>query len=83
MFKGIRRLSAVRPARAREESAFFLPYLTLGFVVSVSTSKGVGVGNGLGAGGAAGVGGGGAGGLTTGGLGVDRPKIHISFYRVD
>ena len=37
----------------------------------------------VGAGGAAGVGGGGAGGLTTGGLGVDRPKIHISFYRVD
>jgi len=79
----MRRLSAVRPARAREESAFFLPYLTLGFVLSVSASNGCGVGRGLGAGGAGGVGGGGAGGLTSGGLGVDRPKIHISFYRVD
>ena len=57
----MRRLSAVRPARAREESAFFLPYLTLGFVLSVSASNGCGVGRGLGAGGAGGVGGGGAG----------------------
>jgi len=78
----MRRLSAVRPARAREESAFFLPYLTLGFALSVSASNGCGVGRGLGAGGAAGVGGGGAGGLTSGGFGL-LPKIHISFYRVD
>ena len=78
----MRRLSAVRPARAREESAFFLPYLTLGFVLSVSASKGCGVGRGLGAGGAGGVGGGGAGGSIFGGFGL-LPKIHISFYRVD
>jgi len=80
----MRRLSAVRPARAREESAFFLPYLTLGFVFSSSVSSGVGVGNGLGAAGAGGVGGGGAGGLIFGAEGVEGlPKIHISFYRVD
>ena len=78
----MRRLSAVRPARAREESAFFLPYLTLGFVLSVSASSGFGVGRGLGAAGAGGVGGGGAGGLTSGGFGL-LPKIHNSFYRVD
>jgi len=80
----MRRLSAVRPARAREESAFFLPYLTLGFVLSSSVSSGVGVGRGLGAGGGGGVGGGAAGDLTFTGLGVEGlPKIHISFYRVD
>ena len=80
----MRRLSAVRPALALDESAFFLPYLTLGFVVSSSVSSGVGVGKGLGAGGAGGVAGGGAGGLTFTGLGVlVPPKIHISFYRVD
>ena len=62
----MRRLSAVRPARAREESAFFLPYLTLGFVFSVSASNGVALGTGSGAGGAGGVGGGGAAGLILG-----------------
>jgi len=80
----MRKLSAVRPAFAADELAFFLPYLTLGFVVSSSVSSGVGVGKGLGAGGAGGVGGGAAGGLTFTGLGVlVPPKIHISFYRVD
>ena len=78
----MRRLSAVRPARAFEESLFFLPYLTLGLVESVSASSAVAAGNGFGASGAAGVGGGGAGGLIFGGL-TWFPKIHISFYRVD
>ena len=78
----MRRLSAVRPARARVEAAFFFPYLTLGFVFSTSASKGVAFGKGSGAFGAGGVGGGGAAGLIFGGLGR-LPKIHISFYRVD
>jgi hypothetical protein len=78
----MRRLSAVRPARAFEESLFFLPYLTLGLVSLVSALSGVAVGNGFGAAGAGGVGGGGAGGLTVGCLSL-LPKIHISFYRVD
>jgi len=81
LFRGIRRLSAVRPALDLVASDFFLPYLTLGLVFSVLASKGFACGNGSGAGGAGGVGGGGAAGSIFGGFGL-LPKIHISFYQV-